>query len=112
MSLTARSLSRQVLQLLAVVLAFVAFTTTTIGAQAGKTTLTGVTVDKETGAPVPKVNVEVVGLGTRVISGDDGKYTIPNLQTGAPVKVQAQRVGYSSRQMEITLSGAVHTLNL
>jgi TonB-linked SusC/RagA family outer membrane protein len=112
MSLTARPLSRQVLRLLAVVLAFVAFATTTIGAQAGKTTLTGVTVDKQTGAPVPRVNVEVPGLGTRVISGDDGKYSIPGLPTGAPIKVQGSRVGYGQTQKEVTLTGAVHTLNL
>jgi Ca-activated chloride channel family protein len=78
----------------------------------GRTTLTGFTRDLQTGAPIPYATVEITGLGLRVISDQQGRYTIQNLVAGTQIRIQASRVRYGSRQADIVLSGAVYTIDL
>jgi TonB-dependent SusC/RagA subfamily outer membrane receptor len=76
-------------------------------------TLTGTIKDLATGLPVEMVTVRVPGMGQQVVTDNTGSYRIPNLQMGAVVAVEAERVGYGVRREEnIRLDQAIVTKNI
>ncbi len=80
---------------------------------AGKATLTGVVKDISNGTPVAGVTVKVAGLGIQVITNDAGVYSIPTLNLGATVTVDASRLGFSPAHVEnIQMDKAIVTKDL
>ena len=54
--------------------------------------------------PVGGVNVAVLGTALRVVTGADGRYTIPNVPEGRQI-VQTTSIGYATQQLTVTVSG-------
>ncbi len=82
---------------------FVAVCTSVLAfGQVGQGTLSGKIIDKETGEPLPFVNVAIY-KGDQQIKGAtsdfDGKYTIKPIDPG-PYDVQASFVGYTPKRIE------------
>lgn len=69
----------------------------------GKTKLTGITTDKQTGEPLAGVSVYIPELQTGAVSGADGKYKVENLPR-TKILYQVSYVGYSTIIGSIDLS--------
>ena len=88
------------------VLAVVGIVASSIGsaahAQAQTGTIAGTIVDSATNAPVPAVQVHIVGSTRGALSGDDGKFTISAMAVG-PVEIRASRIGYAAQLRAVTV---------
>ncbi|MGH7357651.1 MAG: TonB-dependent receptor plug domain-containing protein, partial [Candidatus Rokuibacteriota bacterium] len=74
-------------------------------------TLTGRVTDRTSGQPVVAAQVSALGTGLARLTGEDGRYTIPNVPAGT-VQVQARRIGYESQTQSVTVAdGATATLD-
>jgi outer membrane receptor protein involved in Fe transport len=58
--------------------------------------IVGRVVDAQTGAGIPNVAVEVVGVGAGTLSGVDGRYVINSVPAGT-VTLRAQSIGYTAK---------------
>lgn len=70
-------------------------------------TVTGTVTDAENDAPLPGVNVVVLGLedqGVGAATNTEGKYTIENVPAGQHT-LQARFVGYGNKTKDISLEG-------
>ncbi|MGH7719683.1 MAG: carboxypeptidase-like regulatory domain-containing protein, partial [Gemmatimonadaceae bacterium] len=73
--------------------------------------ITGRVTDRTSGQPVVAAQVSVTGTTLGRITGEDGRYMIPNVPAG-PVQVQARRIGYESQTQSVTVAdGATATLD-
>lgn len=77
-------------------------------AQAQQGIITGTVVDARSGAPVPFVQVVVVGTQRGTLTGADGSFRIANVNAG-PAQVTASSVGFRSATESVTVpaSGTV-----
>lgn len=77
--------------------------TPSLGAAQGQTgTVIGRVTDAATGQPVSAVNVTIVGTQLGALTGDDGRFTLRNIATGA-IEVQAARIGYQPTKAAVTV---------
>jgi TonB-linked SusC/RagA family outer membrane protein len=63
--------------------------------------ITGV-VTSDQGTPIPGAQVVVDGTAVGAVSGDNGRYTIPNVTPGTRT-VRAQRIGYAPQTQTVTV---------
>ena len=106
MPTTYRTRSAALLAFLSPVSAVAAGTVTLAAAEASAQTLggaRGVTLDAASGAPIPDVQVSVVGTQRGAITNEAGRYTITGLRPG-PVTLRAQKVGFSPVQATVTVA--------
>lgn len=74
--------------------------------------LTGVVSDSSSGQGISGAQVMVAGTTLGTISGNDGHYTIARVPAGSHT-VQVRRVGYSMREVQVTIvAGTTTTLNV
>ncbi len=72
-------------------------------AQAQTGTIAGTITDSATNAPVPAVQVRIVGSTRGALTGDDGKFTITAMSVG-PVELRASRIGYAAQLRTVIVS--------
>src|SRR5690348_18466536 len=72
--------------------------------------LTGRVTDAGSNAPIPNVQVMVVGTTRGTYTGDDGRYRIAGI-TPATVTVRFLRIGYQAQTRTVTI-GAGATANV
>ena len=65
--------------------------------------ITGTVIDRTAGAPIPNVNVNVVGTTLGARTGTDGKFTIADVPAGAQ-RIRAARIGYTPVDQLVTLA--------
>ena len=73
-----------------------------LAAQEGTGTVTGVVTASDSRAPLPGVNVFIVGSSRNAISGSDGRYVIAGVSPGARV-VRAVSIGQASSEQTISV---------
>lgn len=78
----------------------------TVSAQAA--IVTGRVVDSATTAPIPFAQVRIVGTDRAVISGEDGRFTLSNVKSGA-YQLRALRIGYRAATQSVTLTEGTTT---
>lgn len=82
-----------------------------LAAQEGTGTVTGVVTASDSKAPLPGVNVFVVGSSRNAISGSDGRYVISGVAPGTRV-VRAVSIGQATREQTISVAaGQTVSLN-
>ncbi|HVE35218.1 MAG TPA: TonB-dependent receptor [Gemmatimonadaceae bacterium] len=82
------------------------------GAQVGTGTIQGIVRTTEAGAPLPDVNIVVVGTRTGAQSRPDGRYTIASVVAGT-YTLRATRIGYTFKEQPVTVgAGQVVTANI
>lgn len=100
-------------RLLATAVMLMAVTTAPLSAQEpgrGSDRITG-TVTNQAGAPLPSVQVTVVGTTLGGITGEDGRYTIIGVAAGS-VQLRAARIGYTPQLRTIAVTpGQTATAN-
>ena len=81
-------------------------------ASAQRSTITGTVTDASTSQPIAGVQVQVTGTNTGATTGDNGRYTIPNLGPGT-YTVTFRRVGYNPATVQsvAVTAGAPTTLD-
>src|SRR5688500_7781450 len=81
-------------------------------ASAQRSTITGTVTDASTSQPIAGVQVQVTGTNTGATTGDNGRYTIPNLGPGT-YTVTFRRVGYNPATVQsvAVAAGAPTTLD-
>jgi TonB-linked SusC/RagA family outer membrane protein len=87
------------------VAAAVAFATPAAAAaqQAATGIVTGQVTDRADNQPLSGVQVQVVGTRLGAVSGDDGRFTIPNVPAGT-VQLRALRIGYASTAQPVAVT--------
>ena len=74
-------------------------------------TIVGTITDQATKAPVPSVQVQIVGTTRGVITGADGHYRLPSVASG-PTQLRATRIGYAAVTQTISVpTGDVATVD-
>ena len=80
-------------------------------AQQGTGTVTGVVTASDSKAPLPGVNVFIVGSSRNAITGSDGRYVITGVAPGSRV-VRAVSIGQASREETVAVAaGQTVTMN-
>ncbi len=84
-----------------------------ISAQSGQGVINGVVTDAATQQPISAVQVTIAGTTRGVQTGENGRYTIPNLPAGT-YTLAFRRVGYGpvTRQNVAVASGATVTVDV
>lgn len=72
------------------------------GAASPAAQIQGVVTHSETGTPVPGVNVGLRGTPYGSVTGEEGRYVIPNVPAGA-YTVVASYVGYATQERAVTV---------
>ncbi len=68
-------------------------------------TITGHVTDAATKAPIPSVQVTIVGTHCGAVTDAQGEYRIGSLQAGA-LHVRAQRIGFDAVEKTVTIAGS------
>lgn len=71
--------------------------------------ITGQVTAERSRAPLANVQVSVVGSQQGTITGENGRFVIPNVGAGT-FQVRAERIGYQSVAQEVTLSAGETTI--
>ena len=79
-----------------------------LAAQTGTATITGVVTASDSRAPLPGVNVYVVGTSRSAISGGDGRYVITGVSPGSRV-VRAVSIGQATQERTVDVVGGQST---
>ncbi|MFN2637044.1 MAG: SusC/RagA family TonB-linked outer membrane protein [Gemmatimonadaceae bacterium] len=80
-------------------------------AQAQNATLTGRVIDQATGQPLSDVRVIVAGTPRGSRTGEDGRFQIVGVPTGA-IEIRAIRIGYQGQTQTVTIvAGTTQTLD-
>ena len=79
-----------------------------LSAQGQTGTVIGRVTDDATGAPVSSVNVVVAGTQLGTLTGDDGRFTLRNINTGS-IELMVSRIGYVAKRVPVvvTANGSV-----
>ena len=78
---------------------------------AGAGTIVGRTVDANTGAAVPWVEVELVGTSVAAISDLEGRFAFPGLEPGS-YTVRTRRLGYDPASSDVeVMVGEIHPID-
>ena len=72
------------------------------GAQAQTGTIVGRVTDVATGNPIAAVNVVIAGTQLGTLTGDDGSFTLRNINAGA-VELVVNRIGYEAKRVPVTV---------
>ncbi|HEV7389565.1 MAG TPA: SusC/RagA family TonB-linked outer membrane protein [Gemmatimonadaceae bacterium] len=67
-------------------------------------TITGIVVDAASRAPIPSVQMQIVGTTRSVLTGEDGRYRISGVRAGT-FQLRALRLGYSAGSQGVTVTG-------
>ena len=86
--------------------------TLTVGVAFAQTgTIVGTITDQATKAPVPSVQIQIVGTTRGVITGSDGHYRLPAVASG-PTQLRATRIGYAAATQTVSVpTGDVATVD-
>lgn len=74
-----------------------------LAAQQGTGTVTGVVTASDSKAPIPGVNVFIVGSSRNAITGSDGRYVITGVAPGSRV-VRAVSIGQAARERTVSVA--------
>lgn len=66
-------------------------------------TITGIVVDAGSRAPIPSVQMQIVGTTRTVLTGEDGRYRISGVRAGT-YQLRALRLGYSAGSQGISVT--------
>lgn len=91
--------------LLCVALTTVSAGATLLRAQQGTGAIVGRITDSSSKAPVPAVQLQIVGTGRGTMAADDGRFTIQLVPAGT-LQVRVTRIGYAAQTRTITLSAS------
>jgi TonB-linked SusC/RagA family outer membrane protein len=89
--------------MLAALAALFASTPRAVSAQGQAGTVIGRVSDAATGAPISSVNVIIAGTKLGTLTGDDGRFTLRNINAGA-VELVFNRIGYEAKRMPVTVA--------
>jgi TonB-linked SusC/RagA family outer membrane protein len=85
---------------------------TSLGAQQGRTTISGTVTDEATGQPIVGATVSVFGTPYAASSNDQGRYSIVNVPSGQIIAVDVRRLGFGQvRKDNLRLNAPTLTLD-
>lgn len=90
-------------------LSAVAFLVLVPGVQAQQATLTGTVTDRQTGEPLSAVQVFIAEPSIGALTQQNGRYLMAGVPAGTH-SVTAQRIGYTSSTVEVTVTADETTL--
>ena len=69
----------------------------------GEGSVTGLVTDSKSAQPLAGVSVQIDGMLNRALTGEDGRYRIPNVPVGARTVI-ARRIGFSAARQAVTVA--------